>query len=363
MKKIALATLALTLASCSSAPLQKANLEYKVFPKVANFKYEFNVAIPQVVDARNEDFVLGQDDYFAKPIAKSLSNILFEEIRSTNAFNTVALLDQPIDFNPTSTQIQEIRRSVGKDAIFLAQVNKFNANIRKLSDTDTSSFVNLKVFTNITYKLILVDSESVIFLTTKDTSTDKTVPLNEELYKTINELAINNIKENIVAAKKDFILTTKGTLSGEDAKAKQQVRQLKVEKEFNLQEHQLKQEQQEAADKAAAEAVTAKQVDEQAPQEQPTKQPTEQTTTQAAELKQIKEPTELIASEDIEVPAETVTEETAKEISTEITKKAEAETITETVKPEATVETIVEQQPVTTKTAEATVADFTETTR
>lgn len=309
MKKIALLSLALALASCSTKPLEKANLEYKVFPKMASFKYDFNVAIPQVVDARNEDFILGNDNYFAKPVAKSLSNILFEEIRSTNAFNTVALLDDSINFNPTSTQIQEIRRSVGKDAIFLAQINKFNANVRKLSDTDTSNFVNLKVFTNITYKLILVDSETVIFLTTKDTSSDKTVPLDENIYKTINELAVANIKNNIIAAKNDFILTTKGTIDGESPMAKQQVKTLKIEKEFNLQEEQARQ----AELKKAEEAAKAEQAKEEAKVKQVEETPA---TAEAPAQEEIvtEEVVKLPASEEIKIPAENVTQETANAI-------------------------------------------------
>jgi hypothetical protein len=216
MKKIALTCItALILAGCGSKNLEKASLEYKVYPNIANYKYEFNVAIPQVIDARTEKFVLHNDNYFNKPITQSLSTILFNEIKSTNAFTTVQLLDETTSFNPTSSAIQEIRRTTGQDAIFLAQINKFNANIRKLSDTDTSNFVNLKIYTNITYKLILTDSETVIFLTTKDTSADKTIELNSDIYKHINEMAINSIKNNIVAAKKDFILTTKGSYIGD----------------------------------------------------------------------------------------------------------------------------------------------------
>tara|TARA_Y100001960_G_C14776413_1_gene883449 strand:+ start:193 stop:1362 length:1170 start_codon:yes stop_codon:yes gene_type:complete len=375
MKKIALISLALALASCSSKPLEKASLEYKVFPKVANFKYEFNVAIPQVVDARDENFVLNNDEYFEKPVAKALSNILFEEIRSTNSFNTVALLDQSIDFNPSSTQIQEIRRTVGKDAIFLAQINLFNANVRKLSDTDTSNFVNLKVFTNITYKLILADSETVIFLTTKDTSSDKTVPLDENIYKVINELAVNNIKNNIVAAKNDFILTTKGTISGDynAAGKKQEVKTLKVEKEFNLEEEQRKQAEAEAAKKAEEErlaaekqAEEAKLAEEQDPVEakeelaEETAQPTqEQATTEVpaeqtpAEQAATEETVELVESENIEVPAENVTEETAKEISKEVTETAEevVETVEQKVE-EVTKEVTTEVKEAVTETAE-----------
>lgn len=336
MNKIALLSLALALASCSSKPLEKANLEYKIFPKVASFKYDFNVAIPQVVDARSEDFVLGNDNYFENPVAKSLSNILFEEIRSTNAFNTVALLDDSIGFNPTSTQIQEIRRTVGKDAIFLAQINKFNANIRKLSDTDNSNFVNLKVFTNITYKLILVDSETVIFLTTKDTSSDKTVPLNDDIYRTINELAVKNIKNNIIAAKNDFILTTKGTINGDDANAKQQVKTLKIEREFNLQEEQAKQaEQEESVENTVNTQETA----------ELTKEP-ETTATE--------EPVELVKSEEVEIPANNITEETAKQITEEITETTNqaVETVDTVEKTQEAASAIKNVAESTTKTAE-----------
>lgn len=234
MKRILLSTLAvMALASCSSTPLEKASLEYKVFPKIANFKYEFNLAIPQASDARDSGFILDNDDYFAENITKSLSNILYEEIRATNGFNTVALLNNPIEFNPTSSTIQNVRRTVGKDAIMLTQINKFNANVRKLSDQDQSNFVNLTVFTNITYKLILTDSESVIFLTTKDTTSSKVVQLNDDFYKSVNEIAIKNIKNNIVEAKNDFILTTKGTVNGDYKNSPAEGKVLKVEKEFD----------------------------------------------------------------------------------------------------------------------------------
>lgn len=270
MKRILLSTLAvMALASCSSTPLEKASLEYKVFPKIANFKYEFNLAIPQASDARDSGFILDNDDYFAENITKSLSNILYEEIRATNGFNTVALLNNPIEFNPTSSTIQNVRRTVGKDAIMLTQINKFNANVRKLSDQDQSNFVNLTVFTNITYKLILTDSESVIFLTTKDTTSSKVVQLNDDFYKSVNEIAIKNIKNNIVEAKNDFILTTKGTVNGDYKNSPAEGKVLKVEKEFDRTQAEkekaaveLAKEQEEARlqkiedEKAAAEPVT-----------------------------------------------------------------------------------------------------------
>ena len=324
MRNLVIAALAVVLASCSSKPLEKADLEYKVFPKVANFKYEFNVAVPKVVDARNSAFVQNNDHYFTKSVADSLSSILFEEIRSTNSFETVALLDQSIDFNPTSTQIQEIKRTVGKDAIFLAQINKFNANIRQLSDQDTSGFVNLKVFTNITYKLILADSETVIFLTTKDTSSDKVVPLNENIYRAINELAVKNIKQNIVSAKNDFILTTKGTAAGEYmSKKEDEAVKVKVQKEFKRMEETLDQKE---------EAVKASEAEQQAAQSE--KEALEKAQAETQEPVTAEETTE-------QAPKAEVVEEATTEtpVTQETVAKQEA-TVTETPKAQETVETI-----------------------
>jgi len=338
MRNLVIAALAVVLASCSSKPLEKADLEYKVFPKVANFKYEFNVAVPKVVDARNSAFVQNNDHYFTKSVADSLSSILFEEIRSTNSFETVALLDQSIDFNPTSTQIQEIKRTVGKDAIFLAQINKFNANIRQLSDQDTSGFVNLKVFTNITYKLILADSETVIFLTTKDTSSDKVVPLNENIYRAINELAVKNIKQNIVSAKNDFILTTKGTAAGEYmSKKEDEAVKVKVQKEFKRMEETLDQKE---------EAVKASEAEQQAAQSEKealekaqavTQEPVtaEETTEQAPKAEVVEEAT-------IETP---VTQETVAKQEATVTETPKAQETVETIETPEAIEATVEEAP------------------
>ncbi|HAG52419.1 MAG TPA: hypothetical protein DCL21_01385 [Alphaproteobacteria bacterium] len=369
MKNLVIASLAVLLASCSSKPLEKADLEYKVFPKVAKFKYEFNVAVPKVVDARDSSFVQNNDDYFSSSVADSLSNILFEEIRSTNSFETVALLNQSIDFNPTSTQIQEVKRTVGKDAIFLAQVNKFNANIRQLSDQDTSGFVNLKVFTNITYKLILADSESVIFLTTKDTSSDKVVPLNENIYRAINELAVKNIKQNIVSAKNDFILTTKGTAAGEyKAKKEEKAVKVQVAKEFKRMEETL--DQQEAEQKAEQETQVEEattQAEQTTPNEQAqeTEQNTEETQQPEAQVQETAEQTTPTEQEPVQEPtqtAETTETETANVIETPVAEEVVVETPVQEVT--ETVETIVEAPVTETPVLEATpeVTDSVKTT-
>ena len=305
MKKLLLASLALAVASCSSKPIEKASLEYKIFPKTASSTYQFNLAVPKVSDARLSKFVMGNDDYFDKPVIESLTNVFFEEIRASSAFNTVAIVETPVDFNPSSSQIQNIRRTTGKDAIFLVQVNKFNANVRKLSDLDASDFVNLKVFTNITYKLILTDSETVIFLTTQDTSSDKVVRLDENVYRTINELAVNNIKANVTAARNEFILTGKSLLAGDyknEAKVAKAVA-MEVEKEFKrVQEEKAQAQAQQAENKVAEEQPVA--------QEQLTEQALTEEQTLAEQQVQEEAP---VQQEVQETPAETVPAEQATE--------------------------------------------------
>ena len=322
MKKLLLASLALAVASCSSKPIEKASLEYKIFPKTASSTYQFNLAVPKVSDARLSKFVMGNDDYFDKPVIESLTNVFFEEIRASSAFNTVAIVETPVDFNPSSSQIQNIRRTTGKDAIFLVQVNKFNANVRKLSDLDASDFVNLKVFTNITYKLILTDSETVIFLTTQDTSSDKVVRLDENVYRTINELAVNNIKANVTAARNEFILTGKSLLAGDyknEAKVAKAVA-MEVEKEFKRVQEQpteqaLTEEQPLAEQQVQEEAPVQQEVQENpaetAPAEQVTEQPIQEQVEQVEEI--VEQPTTQAAEPTIETNATEVEVETAVE--------------------------------------------------
>lgn len=366
MKKIVLSALAIaSLASCSSTPLEKASLEYKVFPKVSNYKYEFNLAIPQPDDARATKFILDNDGYFAKDIKKSVSNILFEEIRASNAFNTVAVLDNTISFNPNSTTIQDVRRTVGKDAILLTQINKFNANVRKLSDLDASSFVNLTVFTNITYKLILVDSETVVFLTTKDTSASKVVSLDDDFYKTVNELAQKSVKENIVSAKNDFLVATKSAVEG-GSNSVSVNKPLTISKEFERTEKEV----------IAQEEATTQEVAEQA---ETLTQETENTVAQeeAAEAKQA--PAEQTTVEETANPTQeqevTTTQEVAEQaVAEETAPKAEVVEVVETdaavpavetVEPtvEQVTETIVETSTQTTPAVEETVKEVVETTQ
>lgn len=364
MKKIVLSALAIaSLASCSSTPLEKASLEYKVFPKVSNYKYEFNLAIPQPDDARATKFILDNDGYFAKDIKKSVSNILFEEIRASNAFNTVAVLDNTISFNPNSTTIQDVRRTVGKDAILLTQINKFNANVRKLSDLDASSFVNLTVFTNITYKLILVDSETVVFLTTKDTSASKVVSLDDDFYKTVNELAQKSVKENIVSAKNDFLVATKSAVEG-GSNSVSVNKPLTISKEFERTEKEVI---------AQEEAATTQEVAEQA---ETLAQETENTVAQeeAAEAKQapaeqttVEETANPTQEQEVtttqEVAEQAVAEETAPKV--EVVETDAAVPAVETVEPavEQVTETIVETSTQTTPAVEETVKEVVETTQ
>ena len=344
MKKLLLASLALAVASCSSKPIEKASLEYKIFPKTASSTYQFNLAVPKVSDARISKFVMGNDDYFDKPVIESLTNVFFEEIRSSSAFNTAAIVETPVDFNPSSSQIQNIRRTTGKDAIFLVQVNKFNANVRKLSDLDASDFVNLKVFTNITYKLILTDSETVIFLTTQDTSSDKVVRLDENIYRTINELAVNNIKANVTAARNEFILTGKSLLAGDyknEAKVAKDIA-MEVEKEFKrVQEEKAQAQAQQTENKVAEEQPVA--------QEQPTEQAlTEEKPLAEQQVQEASVQQEVQENTAETIPAEQATEqpiqeqvEQVEEIVEQPTTQA-AESTIETNATEVEVETAVE---------------------
>jgi hypothetical protein len=373
MKKIVLSALAIaSLASCSSTPLEKASLEYKVFPKVANYKYDFNLAIPQPVDARVSKFILNNDGYFEQGITESVSNILFDEIRASNSFNTVAVLNNEINFNPTSTAIQEVRRTVGKDAILLTQINKFNANVRKLSDLDASSFVNLTVFTNITYKLLLVDSETVVFLTTKDTSASKVVSLDDNFYKTVNELAQKSVKENIVSAKNDFLIATKSAVDGGASQVKQK-KPLEVAKEFDRveaekaaalakeQEELAKLEQPKATEEKTAELAQAQTTQTATPETQELAQEATQETAPKAEAieAEIAETNTQVAEAPVEetpAPAETVVEETT---------TVEATPATETVETTKTVEAVETTEQATTTTTPAvdqTVEQVVETT-
>lgn len=360
MKKIVLSALAIaSLASCSSTPLEKASLEYKVFPKVANYKYEFNLAIPQPTDARSTKFILDNDGYFAKDINQSVSNILFEEIRASNAFNTVAVLDNTISFNPNSTTIQDVRRTVGKDAILLTQINKFNANVRKLSDLDASSFVNLTVFTNITYKLILVDSETVVFLTTKDTSASKVVSLDDDFYKTVNELAQKSVKENVVSAKNDFLVATKSAVEGGSSSVSAN-KPLTISKEFERTEEEvIAQEVAEQAETLAQETENAVAQEEAA---EATQAPAEQTT--------VEETTNPTQEQEVtttqEVAEQAVVEETApKAEAIEVVETEAAAPAVETVEPavEQVTETVVETSTQTTPAVEETVKEVVETTQ
>jgi hypothetical protein len=367
MKKIVLSALAIaSLASCSSTPLEKASLEYKVFPKVANYKYEFNLAIPQPTDARATKFILDNDGYFAKDINQSVSNILFEEIRASNAFNTVAVLDNTISFNPNSTTIQDVRRTVGKDAILLTQINKFNANVRKLSDLDASSFVNLTVFTNITYKLILVDSETVVFLTTKDTSASKVVSLDDDFYKTVNELAQKSVKENVVSAKNDFLVATKSAVEGGSSSVSAN-KPLTISKEFERTEEEvIAQEEAATTQEVAEQAETLAQETENAVAQEEateaTQAPAEQTT-----VEETANPTqEQETATTQEVTEQAVVEETAPKAEVvEVVETEAAAPAVETVEPavEQVTETVVETSTQTTPAVEETVKEVVETTQ
>lgn len=206
MKKSLLALLTVfTLAGCSSTKVVKSDIEYKVFPYVSKTKYDFNLGITPAIDARQVKFVRNNDDYFNKPITKYFDDTLFEEIRSTNAFTTVRPTHQSIGFMPGSLEIQKLKEDKAFNALFLSQINKFNVNIRKLSDEDDSNFVKLTLFNNVTYKIILSDSEAVIFLTTVDATESKVVKLDDNLYKTINEMAILSLKKSMTQAKKEFV--------------------------------------------------------------------------------------------------------------------------------------------------------------
>lgn len=363
MRKIVLSALAIaSLASCSSTPLEKASLEYKVFPKVANYKYEFNLAIPQPVDARATKFILDNDGYFAETVTKSISNTLFEEIRASNSFNTVAVLDNTISFNPNSTTIQDIRRTVGKDAILLTQINKFNANIRKLSDLDASSFVNLTVFTNITYKLILVDSETVVFLTTKDTSASKVVALDDDFYKAVNELAQKSFKDNIVEAKNDFLVATKSAVEGGSSTLAKN-KPLTIAKEFDRTEAE-QQAKLEAEKTAVAEQAQALAEETTTPEQQA--ETTEVAQAPAEDAAAVQEP---VATQE-ELPAtQATTEQQAQTLElddTTVDSAVDQTTVTETT-PELEVAPSVESVETTTSevtpTVETTVEETIETTQ
>lgn len=253
MKKIVLTSLCLILAGCASKPLNKAHLNYKVFPKIANYKYEFKLAIPQTNDARKSKFIFNNDNYFHQNIAQSFSDILYQEIKAANSFDDIMLVEEKLDFSPSSSEIQEIRRSFGKDAILLTQINKFNVSTRSLSDQDRSNFVNLKLFANISYKIVLADSETIIFLTTKDTSVDKVVKSDDKLYQKINELALQAIKENIAEAKNDFILTTKNTIT-----KKQPEEQVQATTEVKVEEEKIEEQEQNQAKAETVQEPTTK---------------------------------------------------------------------------------------------------------
>jgi hypothetical protein len=217
------------LAGCSGPKLQKQTLGYKVFPKVVNFNYEYHLGLPKTIDARQTKFVFDNDKYFKEDIVKSFEKTLYEELKATSAFKDVAQVGLKLNFLPSPSSIQEIRAKAGKDAVLLTQINKFNVNVRALSDQDSSGFVNLKLFANISYKMVLSDSETVIFLTTKDTSLERVVPSNQDLYKHINQMALSAVKNNIAKAKNDFMVETNTILEkvGKDEQIQKEFESIK----------------------------------------------------------------------------------------------------------------------------------------
>ena len=204
MKKLVIIGCLGLLSSCASK-IEKTDLSYKVFPSTSETKYEFNLGIIPTIDGRNSKFVFNHDDYFAKPITVSLSDVLFDEIRASSSFKTVKKLDKQIDFLPNSLQIQSFKDSLGRDALLLTQINNFNVNIRQLSDNDTSNYVSLTMFNNITYKIILVDTESVVFLKTIDQTDSKILKLNSDIHKTINHMAVDGIRKSVTKFKTEFL--------------------------------------------------------------------------------------------------------------------------------------------------------------
>lgn len=189
------------LSGCSSSKLIKSDLDYKIFPQTSDTVYEFNLGIAPTIDNRQSNFVMHKDDYFNKPIAESFNNLLFQEVRASSAFKTIKPIEQDVKFLPSSLEIQNLKRTLGRDALLLTQIDKFNVNVRNLSDDDSSGFVKLSLFNTITYKIILSDSESIVFLKTIDTSDSKIVKLNDDLYNTINTMASQSIKKSIEQAK------------------------------------------------------------------------------------------------------------------------------------------------------------------
>lgn len=91
-----------------------------------NQKYDLTVGILPVQDLRVMNFYWYKDDLFEEPILLGLSDILYNELRSSQLFKKVKRINSPLPSNADNTELQAYKEEHGVDMVISADLVAFN---------------------------------------------------------------------------------------------------------------------------------------------------------------------------------------------------------------------------------------------
>lgn len=91
-----------------------------------NRKYDLTVGILPVQDRRVMNFYWYKDDLFEEPIPLGFSDILYNELRSSQLFKKVKRINSPLPSNSDNTALQAYKEKHGVDMVISADLVAFN---------------------------------------------------------------------------------------------------------------------------------------------------------------------------------------------------------------------------------------------